>query len=123
MQHLMGIERVIVDLVQEITEAVSNMIKPTTDKDGGEGGQESVGRRREDADAGEIKARVLAEGAFFSFEADSRVDTVLHKLHCSFGNYNWIFALSLAFNLTNLKSRGYPDEELGGQEKSITTQE
>ncbi|CAL9017620.1 unnamed protein product [Prunus brigantina] len=34
------------------------------------------------------------------------------KLHCSFGNYNWIFAFSLAFNLTNLKSRGYPDEEL-----------
>ncbi|CAL9002678.1 unnamed protein product, partial [Prunus brigantina] len=26
-------------------------------------------------------------------------------------------------NLTNLKSRGYPDEELGGQEKSRTTQE
>ena len=48
---------------------------------------------------------------------------VLHKLHCSFGNYNWIFALSLAFNLTNLKSRGYPYEELGGQEKSRTTQE
>ncbi|KAI5352441.1 hypothetical protein L3X38_005332 [Prunus dulcis] len=41
----------------------------------------------------------------------------------SFGNYNWIFAFSLAFNLTNLKSRGYPDEELGGQEKSRTTQE
>ena len=28
MQHLMGIEGVIVDLVQEITEAVSEMIKP-----------------------------------------------------------------------------------------------
>ncbi|CAL2278357.1 unnamed protein product [Prunus armeniaca] len=38
-------------------------------------------------------------------------------------NYNLIFVLSLAFNLTNLKSRGYLDEELGGQEKSITTQE
>ncbi|CAL8161952.1 unnamed protein product [Prunus armeniaca] len=36
---------------------------------------------------------------------------------------NWIFALSLAFNLTNLKSKGYPNEELGGQEKSRTTQE
>ena len=45
------------------------------------------------------------------------------KLHCSFCNYNWIFALFLAFNLTNLKSRGYPDEELGGQEKSRITQE
>ncbi|KAI5349378.1 hypothetical protein L3X38_002265 [Prunus dulcis] len=34
------------------------------------------------------------------------------KLHCSFHfNYNLIFILSLAFNLTNLKSRGYPDEE------------
>ncbi|CAL8990030.1 unnamed protein product, partial [Prunus brigantina] len=38
-------------------------------------------------------------------------------------NDNWFFVLSLAFNLTNLKSRGYPDEELGGQEKSRTTQE
>lgn len=28
MQHLMGIEGVIVDLVQEITEAVSDLIKP-----------------------------------------------------------------------------------------------
>lgn len=28
MQHLMGIDGVIVDLVKEITEAVSNMIKP-----------------------------------------------------------------------------------------------
>ncbi|CAL8174250.1 unnamed protein product [Prunus armeniaca] len=26
-------------------------------------------------------------------------------------NYNLIFVLSLAFNLTNLKSRGYPDKE------------
>ncbi|KAL6286288.1 hypothetical protein ACE6H2_010678 [Prunus campanulata] len=42
---------------------------------------------------------------------------------CIAFNYNWIFALSLAFNLTNLKNRGYPDEELGGQEKSRTTQE
>ncbi|CAL2254239.1 unnamed protein product [Prunus armeniaca] len=38
-------------------------------------------------------------------------------------NYNLIFVLSSAFNLTNLKSRGYPDEEVGGQEKSRTTQE
>ncbi|CAL8151121.1 unnamed protein product [Prunus armeniaca] len=38
-------------------------------------------------------------------------------------NYNLIFVLSLAFNLTNLKSRGYPYEELGGQERSRTTQE
>lgn len=29
LQYLMGIEGVIVDLVQEITEAVSDMIKPT----------------------------------------------------------------------------------------------
>ncbi|KAL6288297.1 hypothetical protein ACE6H2_012687 [Prunus campanulata] len=36
MQHLMGIEGVIVDLVQEITEAVSDMIKPTTAEDGGD---------------------------------------------------------------------------------------
>ncbi|BBG96527.1 ankyrin repeat family protein [Prunus dulcis] len=38
-------------------------------------------------------------------------------------NYKLIFVLSLAFNLTNLKSRGYPDEELSEQEKSRTTQE
>ncbi|KAL6279269.1 hypothetical protein ACE6H2_016150 [Prunus campanulata] len=36
MQHLMGIEGVIVDLVQEIKEAVSDMIKPTTIEDGGD---------------------------------------------------------------------------------------
>ncbi|KAI5341454.1 PREDICTED: glycerophosphodiester [Prunus dulcis] len=36
MQYLMGIEGVIVDLVQEITEAVSDMIKPTTDEDVGD---------------------------------------------------------------------------------------
>lgn len=36
MQYLMGIEGVIVDLVQEITEAVSDMIKPTTAEDGGD---------------------------------------------------------------------------------------
>ena len=30
MQHLMGIDGVIVDLVQEITEAVSDLIKPST---------------------------------------------------------------------------------------------
>ena len=29
MQHLMGIDGVIVDLVQEITEAVSDLIKPS----------------------------------------------------------------------------------------------
>ncbi|CAL2245504.1 unnamed protein product [Prunus armeniaca] len=38
-------------------------------------------------------------------------------------NYSWIFAISLAFNLTNLKNRGYPYEGLGRQEKSRTTQE
>ncbi|KAI5348364.1 hypothetical protein L3X38_001251 [Prunus dulcis] len=38
-------------------------------------------------------------------------------------NYNLIFVLSLAFNLTNLKSRCYSHEELGEQEKSRTTQE
>ncbi|CAL9014872.1 unnamed protein product [Prunus brigantina] len=36
MQYLMGIEGVIVDHVQEITEAVSDMIKPTTAEDGGD---------------------------------------------------------------------------------------
>ncbi|CAL8171534.1 unnamed protein product [Prunus armeniaca] len=36
MQHLMGIEGVIVDLVQEITEAVSDMIKPTIVEDRGD---------------------------------------------------------------------------------------
>ncbi|XP_020235614.1 glycerophosphodiester phosphodiesterase GDPD1, chloroplastic isoform X2 [Cajanus cajan] len=36
-QHLMGIDGVIVDLVQEITEAVEEMIKPTKGSDGGEG--------------------------------------------------------------------------------------
>jgi len=34
MQHLMGIDGVIVDLVKEITEAVADMIRPTK---GGEG--------------------------------------------------------------------------------------
>ncbi|CAL8169351.1 unnamed protein product [Prunus armeniaca] len=41
------------------------------------------------------------------------------KLHCSF----YLITLSLVFNLTNLKSRGYLDEALGGQKKSRTTQE
>ncbi|CAL8998206.1 unnamed protein product [Prunus brigantina] len=41
------------------------------------------------------------------------------KLHCSFGNYNWIFGLSFTFNLTNLKSRGYPDEELENQNQKL----
>ncbi|CAL8993730.1 unnamed protein product, partial [Prunus brigantina] len=41
------------------------------------------------------------------------------KLHCSFGNYNWIFALSFAFNLTNVKSIGYPDEELENQNHKL----
>lgn len=40
MQHLMGINGVIVDLVQEITKAVSDMIKPPriidSEKEGGE---------------------------------------------------------------------------------------
>ncbi|CAB4275492.1 unnamed protein product [Prunus armeniaca] len=36
MQYLMGIEGVIVDLVPEITEAVWDMIKPTTAEDGGD---------------------------------------------------------------------------------------
>ncbi|CAL2248385.1 unnamed protein product [Prunus armeniaca] len=53
----------------------------------------------------------------------ARLPLSLNSWRATFGNYNWIFALSLAFNLTNLKSRGYPDEELGGQEKSRTTQE
>ncbi|KAL2320344.1 hypothetical protein Fmac_029313 [Flemingia macrophylla] len=37
MQHLMGIDGVIVDLVQEITEAVADMIKPTKGGDGEQG--------------------------------------------------------------------------------------
>ena len=40
MQHLMGINGVIVDLVQEITEAVADMIKPTK---GGEGEGQYIG--------------------------------------------------------------------------------
>ncbi|CAL5325462.1 unnamed protein product [Camellia sinensis] len=36
LQHLMGVEGVIVDLVQEITEAVSVMIKPSSEGEGGE---------------------------------------------------------------------------------------
>ena len=33
LQHLMGIDGVIVDLVQEITEAVSDLIKPSSDQE------------------------------------------------------------------------------------------
>lgn len=40
MQHLMGIEGVIVDLVQEITEAVSDMINPPREEEEVEGGEE-----------------------------------------------------------------------------------
>ncbi|XP_059629707.1 glycerophosphodiester phosphodiesterase GDPD1, chloroplastic-like [Cornus florida] len=36
LQHLMGVDDVIVDLVQEITEAVTNMIKPSEVVDEGE---------------------------------------------------------------------------------------
>ncbi|CAK9175151.1 unnamed protein product [Ilex paraguariensis] len=35
MQHLMGVDGVIVDLVQEITEAVSDMIKPSQEREDG----------------------------------------------------------------------------------------
>ncbi|CAB4283872.1 unnamed protein product [Prunus armeniaca] len=42
MQHLMGIEGVIVNLVQEITEAVSDMIKPTIAEDVREGGHKNL---------------------------------------------------------------------------------
>lgn len=37
MQHLMGIDGVIVDLVREITETVSNMMKPSEEAVSGEG--------------------------------------------------------------------------------------
>ncbi|KAI4348354.1 hypothetical protein L6164_009087 [Bauhinia variegata] len=43
MQHLMGIEGVIVDLVQEITDAVSEMIKPSKVGDGEEGSSQGNG--------------------------------------------------------------------------------
>ncbi|KAE9446076.1 hypothetical protein C3L33_22003, partial [Rhododendron williamsianum] len=43
LQHLMGIEGVIVDLVQEITEAVSEMIKPSKEQ----GGEEILMEREE----------------------------------------------------------------------------
>ncbi|KAI4350471.1 hypothetical protein L6164_004923 [Bauhinia variegata] len=43
MQHLMGIEGVIVDLVQEITEAVSGMIKPSKVGDEEEASKEGEG--------------------------------------------------------------------------------
>lgn len=43
LQHLMGIEGVIVDLVQEITEAVSEMIKPLKEQ----GGEEILKEREE----------------------------------------------------------------------------
>lgn len=33
MQYLMGVEGVIIDLVQEITEAVADMIKPSTEEE------------------------------------------------------------------------------------------
>ena len=46
MQHLMGIDGVIVDLVQEITEAVADMIKPTNNVGGSEEGlaEEGMGK-------------------------------------------------------------------------------
>lgn len=43
LQHLMGIEGVIVDLVQEITEAVSEIIKPSKEQ----GGEEILMEREE----------------------------------------------------------------------------
>lgn len=36
-QHLMGIDGVIVDLVKEITEAVSDMMKPADEEESGDG--------------------------------------------------------------------------------------
>ncbi|CAL2257255.1 unnamed protein product [Prunus armeniaca] len=57
-------------------------------------------------------------------EVDGTASLVFEFMEGNFlFNYNLIFVLSFAFNLTNLKSKGYPDEELGGQEKSRTTQE
>lgn len=44
MQHLMGIDGVIVDFVQEITEAVANMIKPAKVVDEDEGLSEGMGK-------------------------------------------------------------------------------
>ncbi|KAI5347784.1 hypothetical protein L3X38_000671 [Prunus dulcis] len=49
---------------------------------------------------------------YFCTQMKNKFNIRFQKLYRSFGNYNWIFALSLAFNLTNLKSRGYPDEAL-----------
>ncbi|MED6221226.1 hypothetical protein PIB30_052525 [Stylosanthes scabra] len=43
MQHLMGIDGVIVDLVQEITEAVANMIKPASNN--AAGGEEGLAEK------------------------------------------------------------------------------
>ncbi|KAF8013161.1 hypothetical protein BT93_I1135 [Corymbia citriodora subsp. variegata] len=44
MQHLMGIDGVIVDLVQEITEAVSDLIKPAEEGLGESVGEVEVGK-------------------------------------------------------------------------------
>ncbi|CAL2254409.1 unnamed protein product [Prunus armeniaca] len=60
----------------------------------------------------------------FKWQQNFSKEMVLQNYTVKFSfNYNWIFAISFAFNLTNLKNRGYLDEELGGQEKSRTTQE
>lgn len=50
MQHLMGVEGVIVDFVEEITEAVSNLTKPSEEEEEEMavtegGGKEQIGRR------------------------------------------------------------------------------
>ncbi|BBH05567.1 ankyrin repeat family protein [Prunus dulcis] len=75
--------------------------------------------------AEELEAKAAAFGAhddIYYLRESNKVLGPDEQLLFSF-NYNWIFALSLAFNLTNLKSRGYPYEELSVQEKSRTTQE
>ncbi|KAI5323194.1 hypothetical protein L3X38_032266 [Prunus dulcis] len=71
------------------------------------------------------KMSLMTKGYFHNL-LDMLLDTThMCRFSCVYElfsfNYNWIFALSLAFNLNNLKSRGYPDEELRGQEKSRTT--
>ena len=44
MQHMMGIDGVIVDFVQEITEAVGEIVKPTKGGDEEEGLTEGIGK-------------------------------------------------------------------------------
>ncbi|CAL2230499.1 unnamed protein product [Prunus armeniaca] len=99
MQHLMGIEGVIVDLVQEITEAVSDMIKPTIVEDRGDknllegdGKMQMQLKSKPEFSQRELSflLKLIPEMLGYFKEIDSpppfrtNCIAVSHKLHCSF---------------------------------------